>query len=446
MFVCRFPEEKNDIPVQCKYAVCEQHFRATPLVQMVMPLLSLVRNVSARGTLWLVVSIVLLGANVCYTPFMETALLILACDPSYQCQFVNCWKAPDRLFILAAYLCFTLVSTFGVAYPVCMALLLRRRKHMLHEVFFSEVYQGRYQDADNPGNVSKSEWERFVATDPTALGKLYAVFEFDWIYVPPVLLLWKAVLLIPVVFIERGSYEQLLGIALAQFSFSVFIFVTEASSSPLVDVMQEIGAVHQMLLLGLLAINTRQNYAGDTDLSSAIVTLTVLYLAVSAMLLSSVTAEPVIRKLVEDRRIKALLASFALPYSTATNMYVVPSTLHQLVVDTGVIGSLQSSDAVAQTAANPASEEDENPVTMKEVTGESTARRRSTRRDGSHSDVTVVELNDEEAGRHEAASVAGRGRHFSFSISSPKRPTEEDIMAFAEGGNIEFDEYPGALA
>ncbi len=59
-----------------------------------------------RGNLWLVVAIVFIAL---YTPFMKRSLSIMACDPTYQCQFQRCWEAPDRLFILAEYLCFVIV-------------------------------------------------------------------------------------------------------------------------------------------------------------------------------------------------------------------------------------------------------------------------------------------------------------------------------------------------
>jgi hypothetical protein len=338
MYVCKAEEEKQGKPVQCKYAVCEKHFRAPAQIALVMPLVGLYRAALERGVLWLVVTIFLVAANAFYTPFMKTALSILACDPFYQCQFTHCWEAPDRLFILAAYLCFVIVIFYGLGFPLCMVLLLRRRRQMLHEIFFSDVYEGRFEDPSEAGQVDMEEWRRYVVTDPTALGKLYLSFELDWIYVPPILLFWKAAVLAPAVFIERNTFQQSVGVATAQFLFGVFMFVTEPSISPIVDLMYKLGAAHQMLLLGVLSLNTRQQYVGAADLGALSVAITIVYLLISVAMLAGVTVIPTLQQTLHERRITELLAGFGMPYSKTTGMYVVPSTARALFVDTGSPG------------------------------------------------------------------------------------------------------------
>ena len=156
MYVCGEREEKEDNElVQCKYAVCEKHFRAPLSVKLLTPLIGMYRAAMDRGVLWFVVTVFLVLANACYTPFMKTALMILACDPTYQCQFQHCWEGPDRLFILAAYLCLVIVTFYGVGFPLSMAVLLRRRRQMLNEIFFSDVYKGRFEDdSAGPGHVT----------------------------------------------------------------------------------------------------------------------------------------------------------------------------------------------------------------------------------------------------------------------------------------------------
>ena len=324
MYVCGEIHEKNGETAQCKYAVCEKHFRPPLIVNLLTPLVGLYRSAMQRGFLWFIVTVFLLLANACYTPFMKTALMILACDPTYQCQFQHCWEAPDRLFILAAYLCLVIVTFYGVGFPLSMAILLHRRKRMLHEVFFSDVYSGRFEDTSEPGQVDILEWLRFVITDPTALGKLYLSFELNWIYVPPILLFWKAAILAPAVFIERNTFPQLAGVAAVQFLFGVFLFVTEPSISPVVDLMYKLGSAHQMLLLGVLSLNTRQLYEGSTDLGPLTVAITATYLLICIAIFAGVTLVPVFKGMLEVRRVVRHFDSLGMYYSQAIGMYVVP--------------------------------------------------------------------------------------------------------------------------
>ena len=161
-------------------------------------------------------------------------------------------------------------------------------------------------------------------TDPTALGKLYLSFELDWIYVPPILLFWKAAILAPAVFIERDTFPQLAGVATAQFLFAVFLFVTEPSISPVVDLMYKLGAAHQMLLLGVLSLNTRQQYVGSTDLGPLSVGITATYLALCFGIFVGITILPILKKILEQRRVVQLLSTLGMHYSQAIGMYVVP--------------------------------------------------------------------------------------------------------------------------
>jgi hypothetical protein len=361
MYVCGEKEEKGGVTVQCKYAVCEKHFRAPASVALMMPLVGMHRAALDRGVLWLVVTIFLVAANAFYTPFMKTALSILACDPFYQCQFTQCWEAPDRLFILAAYLCFVIVIFYGMGFPLCMALLLRRRKHMLHEIFFSDVYEGRFEDPSEAGQVDMEEWRRYVVTDPTALGKLYLSFELDWIYVPPILLFWKAAILAPAVFIERNTFQQSVGIAAVQFLFGVFMFVTEPSISPIVDLMYKLGAAHQMLLLGVLSLNTRQQYVGSTDLGALSVGITATYLVISVAMMAGVTLIPVIQEVLERERITELLARLDMHYSKATGIYIVPSRERKLYTE-----NTEETDAGPQGSHTEECSASEVPVSLLE--------------------------------------------------------------------------------
>jgi hypothetical protein len=323
IFMCGAKEERDGKPVQCKYSICEKHFHPPLWVSLRIGLVTAYRSATDRGLMWLVVTLFLIAANAFYTPFMKTAVMILSCHPSYQCQLPQCWEAPDRLFVLAAFLCLAIVLFYGIGFPLAMTILLQRRKQMLCTVFFSDVYEGRYEDPAKAGVLDIEEWRRYVVTDSTALGSLYLSFELEWIYVPPVLLFWKAVVLAPAVFLERGSFQQIVGVAAAQFLFGVFTFVTEPSVSPVIDLMYKLGVAHQMLLLGTVALDTRQRYAGEVELGLLGVGITLTYLFICVGVVVVVAAMPD-RSIFQRQRLVKLLDSLGMHYSVNTGMYIVP--------------------------------------------------------------------------------------------------------------------------
>ena len=351
MFVCGHVDVASQEQSQCLYALCERHFRAPLEHELIAPLIAIYRATVRRGTVWAVVALFLLLANAAYTPLMKTALMILACDPSYQCEFQTCWNNPDRQFTLAAYLCIVIATFYGLGFPIGLASLLRRRSKMLHCIFFAPEYRGRYVNREGT-LVKLNEWRRFVYTDPTALGKLYATFELEWIYVPPIMLFWKAALLLPAIFIERGTFGQMVGIATVQFLVGLFLFITEPSISPLVDMLYKLGGGHQMLLLGLLALNRRQQYVGGTKLDNACIALTSTYLVICILATVIDSVLPVVRGHLELRRVGKVLVTLGMQYSGTTGLYVVPSQKEPWV---DAPDDLEEADAPRKAAGIPES-------------------------------------------------------------------------------------------
>ena len=324
MFVCGHIDTSSGDQSQCLYALCDRHFRAPLKHELIAPLIAIYRAIVRRGTVWAIVGLFLLLANAAYTPLMKTALMILACDPSYQCEFQSCWSNPDRQFTLAAYLCVVIATVYGLGFPFGLVALLHRRSMMLRCIFFAPEYEGRYL-SDDKTTVEMSEWRRFVYTDPTALGKLYATFELEWIYVPPIMLFWKAALLLPAIFIERGTFGQMVGVAAVQFLVGLFLFLTEPSISPLVDMLYKLGGAHQMLLLGLLALNRRQQYVDGTRLDKGCIALTATYLVICLLATAISTALPIVRRHLERRRVSKVLVKLGMQYTGTTGLYVVPN-------------------------------------------------------------------------------------------------------------------------
>ena len=205
----------------CNYALCEKHIRADPLDLLHADLLSFRRSVLADGPL-LFMTIALFLANAFYTPVLKTAVMILGCHPYFQCLFPTCWSPINRDYALAVLLSLVIIFFFGIGFPLVLTVLLRRRFTHISKIFFSPCYEGRY--GSQASDVELTEWMRFAATDQTALGALYKSYELEWIYLPPILLAWKVVLLLPPLFAESGSFEQSIGIAIVEFCYGISFF------------------------------------------------------------------------------------------------------------------------------------------------------------------------------------------------------------------------------
>lgn len=325
LFVCGHvgkTEDGRDVS-QCTYALCELHFKGSLIDTIVTPpAVSLYRMAQRRGFGWVVVTLSILLANASYTPLMRSALMILACDPYYQCYFDKCWSNGTRDFLLAAYLSIVLITVLGCGFPIAQVLRLRKRRTMLGSIFFAEEYGDRYKD---PNGIAPKidEWRRFLGSDHSALGKIYVTFKFKYMYLPPIMLVWKFLLLAPAVFIERNSFGQLLGIAIVQVLYGVFFFVTDPCLSPLVDMMFKLGAVHQLLYLGLLSLNTRQRYYGATRLDWAMIVVTATYLLIVVACVIYKYVAPVCIEKYGKTKIKKLLTNAGMTYSLFASLYVI---------------------------------------------------------------------------------------------------------------------------
>jgi hypothetical protein len=328
MFVCRAREGESAVlslpvseQVRCSFALCERHFRGTALDRVLADLLRTPRSIATMGRAWVLTTVFLFLCNLCYMPFLKTALMILACHPYFQCLFPGCWTSGGRDFVLGAFLSVFVVVFFGVGFPVILSLVLYRRSRLIGNAFFAEEYSGRY--GEGPSTVSLSEWLRFSTTDPSALGEMYKSFELKWIYVPPLLLAWKVILLAPAVFLELGSFEQHVGVAVAEFAYGMFLFITEPAIPPMVDLMYKVGATHQMVFLGLQAFDTHMRYHGRGSLTSGMVALTFAYLVLCFCCMTWGKIAPGIHAALRQHRITEFLARVGMHSSSSTGLFVV---------------------------------------------------------------------------------------------------------------------------
>jgi hypothetical protein len=157
------------------------------------------------------------------------------------------------------------------------------------------------------------------------MGAFYKALEFEWLYMSPIILAWKVIIIVPTVFAPTDTFEQRVGIAAAQFAFSIFIFYTEPFLSTQVDAMYRIGCVHQLMFLGVGSLSVVSQYRGEGGYPGAMVGITAGYLlAVVGMLVWTLIA-PLVRKILDEKRSTEVLERLGLQYSATTSLYVVPA-------------------------------------------------------------------------------------------------------------------------
>ena len=277
MYCCNLDEKRTagDVGSRCQYAVCERHFQGKGLDLVLAEGLASARKLSQRGATWAAAVAALFVSQALFTPSLRTALMILACHPFFQCEFSECWSNITQPYAVAAFLCSVLVVIFGAFYPLWLSFLLHRRKRYLTEFVPSA------QDS------AATEWCLFSDSDASAIASLYRHLRFEWMYLSPVLLAWKIVLVCPVVLLETQSFAQLVGVSVAEMTFGLFIFSTNPFISPIVNIIYKIGSVHQIMFLGILSLDTVSRFDSPRgSLAKWLVSLTACYLALCVLLIA----------------------------------------------------------------------------------------------------------------------------------------------------------------
>ena len=323
MFRCGAHEQTEaGEDTQCTYALCAAHYHGSLADRVRAQVLGSMRAARDGGLRRLITVVALLVATVVYTPFVKTAIMILSCHPYFQCVFGTCWAALSQKFVLAAYLAVVMVAFLGLGFPLVLLLLLRRRQRMMADVFFAPEYGSRFGKAESR-IIAHDEWQRFVATDNTALASLYQDFVFERFYISPVLLAWKVVLMSPPIFLETNSFSQLAGCAAAEFLFAIFMFTLSPAISIVINGVYRLGCVHQMIFLGLLSLDNYRRYHGQSSVELYMIGVTVAYLAVCVAVIVVIQLKPPIEETIFRHKMRRTLRRCGIPYSAFCPMYMI---------------------------------------------------------------------------------------------------------------------------
>eukprot|EP00658_Telonema_sp_P-2_P043685 TRINITY_DN3158_c0_g4_i10.p1 TRINITY_DN3158_c0_g4~~TRINITY_DN3158_c0_g4_i10.p1 ORF type:complete len:651 (-),score=172.97 TRINITY_DN3158_c0_g4_i10:521-2473(-) len=323
--------------VLCTFGLCQAHCRMSLKDNVVAAVYGMKRRVMTNGLSWLITIGIVFAVNTIYTPFLKTALMILACHPYYQCEFEHCWTFMTQKFALAAFLSASVVLVLGVGFPVLLLAQLYRRRSVLNLAFFGVEYKDRYVTPDTRGpnfssnnwftkrkHLMTSEWSRFGASDNSALAQQYSDSAYRWLLMPAIALVFKVVVLIPAVFLEPRSWEQRLGSATVEVLIAAFYFSTNTQLSPILLMTLRAASVHQLLVLGLQNVDLVTQFDSSITISMGLIGVTLSYVAFSIIVFLATVAFPIFATRTDKSTIQKFLNKRGFDYSSGISLYLEP--------------------------------------------------------------------------------------------------------------------------
>ena len=103
--------------------------------------------------------------------------------------------------------------------------------------------------------IDEADWNLFLAKDTSIMRALYEMYEFRYIAIHGVFLVFKVFMLLPVVFMERNSVGQLALAGGVEVGLLVLLSATDAFINPWMDALARVGSFHQILQIGLVALS-----------------------------------------------------------------------------------------------------------------------------------------------------------------------------------------------
>ncbi len=196
---------------------------------------------------------------------------------------------------------------FAIGVPAIEVAVLATRLKTLNKMFRGPEYRGRYvedqergaadatEGRQSGGEVKTSEWQRYLTADDTQLAGLYESFAMKWIYMAPLLLFFKVVLLVPVVFTEPESLLQLALMATAECLYFFFVFLTDPYLSHVTALTVRVGSIHQLLIVGMVSLHMVEVFNGNREgLTSVMIATSACYLAFVVVELALLQIIPIV--------------------------------------------------------------------------------------------------------------------------------------------------------
>ena len=172
-------------------------------------------------------------------PVTQNSLMIIACHPSFQCDFPTCYHNPSASFVVAVVLAVLLLGVFrfGVA-----------------GVWFRELWNRKELIAPIVGD-SGFMWEWFLAADTTVMSSMYRRYEFAFMTTEPILQLVVQLSLSAVSALTPvDSLAQLASVIAVQGAYGAYFGLSNPYIDPWMDLLTNVGIVQQLLQLCWMSV------------------------------------------------------------------------------------------------------------------------------------------------------------------------------------------------
>jgi hypothetical protein len=223
-----------------------------------------------------------------FLPVMQSALTILTCRPEWQCEFPQCYSDFSGLFATAVVYGVVTVATMGLFLLAFLLVSLIRRK--LH-VVDSEVVAADDGAATTSllakvfADVAAEDWAGLLEYDKTMLASLYDGYGFRWMCIAgPLDLVFKILLILPVILPEPNTLEQLAGAAVVEALQLAYFLAANAFVNQWLNALAQFGSLHQIAQLGFMALH-RVAVNRDPDAEGMALYMIVTSCAYAALLL-----------------------------------------------------------------------------------------------------------------------------------------------------------------
>ena len=289
----------------CTYAVCADCFEGSLLQMFACGVISFIDTLRQLGFVQVAGFVLLLSAQALYIPVMQTCFMILWCHPTYQCQFPGCYKSITATYAVFVGMACTTVALMGVGFVWMLTRVVLRRKTFLCELFaelltfevgrkkpavaqqvdedgipippfssdiFSSAGSNDGDDAargpaQREGTVMLpmrrvlqaalplTTWGDILDRDISMMKSLYEPFVFKFMWVQPFTMVLRMAAVIPAAFATPNSLSQVGGAASCESFLLLVLTIVPLYVDPWVALMARVSSIHQVLQLGLSALD-----------------------------------------------------------------------------------------------------------------------------------------------------------------------------------------------
>ena len=345
----------------CGYCVCDECFEGGMFDKVFANVARALYQVRTVGSLQILGFVVLTLAQAVHMPIMKNALMIIYCHVNYQCEFPDCYKTPTSSFLIFVAFAILISLAMGVGLVFFLFQTVIRRKLSIISIFNQQHLHLPVATRGKPpcqgsgmfARMDPERWDNILEEDNSMMKNLYEPYTFRYMWIHPMMLLFKLATVLSIVFSEPNSLTQLSLASLAEVVQLVFFIVLHPFLDHWIGFLTNFSSVHQVGQLCLMSFHRVAIFENPIDETFAMymIYLSVAYVVVLigiivfALIIPAVMASHQRSKALESFKKSAIEDEIG-----GKEDYVVPSaTTKRQSVNSHHLSVLESSSRPART-------------------------------------------------------------------------------------------------